>query len=98
MVKFYAPWCVHCKNLKKAYEGAAEDLKGVIPLVAVNCDEEKELCRKYEVNGNEYCGFLIAHTRTLVPLGYPTLKLFRNSLEKDMPKDITGGPRFSLRC
>jgi protein disulfide-isomerase A1 len=52
LAEFYAPWCGHCKALAPKYEEAATELKAKdIPLVKVDCTEEEELCRTYEVDG-----------------------------------------------
>ncbi|KAJ9055099.1 hypothetical protein DSO57_1007590 [Entomophthora muscae] len=64
MVKFYAPWCGHCKNLAPIYHEVAAKIKDVAKVVAINCDEEmnKPVCSKYDVKG------------------FPTLKLFPSSI------------------
>ncbi|EGC37803.1 hypothetical protein DICPUDRAFT_76580 [Dictyostelium purpureum] len=51
MVEFYAPWCGHCKSLKPEYEKAAKNVKGLVKIAAINCDEEKELCGQYQIQG-----------------------------------------------
>jgi protein disulfide-isomerase A1 len=52
LAEFYAPWCGHCKALAPKYEEAATELKSKnIPLVKVDCTEEEELCRDYDVDG-----------------------------------------------
>jgi len=66
VVKFYAPWCGHCKRMAPEYEKAAKILKEndpPVPLVEVDCTTEKDVCQKYEVSG------------------YPTLKVFRNGVK-----------------
>lgn len=64
LVKFYAPWCGHCKKMAPELEKAATILKANDPPVAcveVDCTAEgKEICGKHGVSG------------------YPTLKIFRN--------------------
>eukprot|EP01103_Thecamoeba_quadrilineata_P002305 TRINITY_DN12281_c0_g1_i1.p1 TRINITY_DN12281_c0_g1~~TRINITY_DN12281_c0_g1_i1.p1 ORF type:complete len:402 (-),score=85.36 TRINITY_DN12281_c0_g1_i1:45-1226(-) len=51
LVEFYAPWCGHCKNLAPEYEKVATNLKGIVPVGAVDCDEEKELCGMWQIKG-----------------------------------------------
>lgn len=60
IVEFYAPWCGHCNNLKADYIKAANALKGIANLAAINCDEEsnRRICDEYGVKG------------------YPSLKIF----------------------
>lgn len=60
LVKFYAPWCGHCKALKVPYEEAATKLEGKAKIAEVDCtqDDAKALCEKQGVRG------------------YPTLKFF----------------------
>jgi len=51
VVEFYAPWCGHCQRLAPEYEKAATNLKGMIKVGGVNCDEEKQLCGQYGIQG-----------------------------------------------
>jgi len=64
LVKFYAPWCGHCKRMAPEFEKAAKRLASNDPpvqLVNVDCTEAgKDTCSKFGVSG------------------YPTLKTFRN--------------------
>jgi len=51
IVEFYAPWCGHCKQLAPEYQKAAKALKGIIGVGGVNCDEHKQLCGQFGVQG-----------------------------------------------
>lgn len=65
LVKFYAPWCGHCKRFAPDFEEAAKKLAAddtAVPLIKVDCTNDKggkDICQHYEVQG------------------YPTVKIFR---------------------
>jgi len=60
-IKFYAPWCGHCKSMVPAYEETAEAFAKESEVVIADCDADahKDLAGKYGVSG------------------FPTLKFFK---------------------
>jgi len=51
IVEFFAPWCGHCKSLAPEYEKAATNLKGIVKLAAIDCDQEQQLCGGFGIKG-----------------------------------------------
>ncbi|XP_078101074.1 protein disulfide isomerase family A, member 8 isoform X3 [Sander vitreus] len=51
LVKFYAPWCGHCKKLSPDFEKAATRLKGTVQLAKVDCTAHSETCGRFGVSG-----------------------------------------------
>eukprot|EP00188_Purpureofilum_apyrenoidigerum_P006348 Plantae.Rhodophyta-Purpureofilum_apyrenoidigerum.ctg9713.p1 GENE.Plantae.Rhodophyta-Purpureofilum_apyrenoidigerum.ctg9713~~Plantae.Rhodophyta-Purpureofilum_apyrenoidigerum.ctg9713.p1 ORF type:complete len:529 (+),score=133.52 Plantae.Rhodophyta-Purpureofilum_apyrenoidigerum.ctg9713:218-1804(+) len=51
LVKFYAPWCGHCKSMKEDYEKAAEILKDKAVLAEVDATIETDIAEEFEVTG-----------------------------------------------
>lgn len=51
-VKFYAPWCGHCKSMAPSYSELAKEMKesdNGIPIAKVDATVERELAEKYGV-------------------------------------------------
>eukprot|EP00808_Paulinella_micropora_P006367 g63005.t1 len=59
-VKFFAPWCGHCKKMKPDWDKLAGDFASskTVLIADVDCTVEKDLCSTYGVRG------------------YPTIKYF----------------------
>lgn len=79
LVKFYAPWCGHCKRMAPEFDTASTILKNddnPVTLVKVDCTEAgKDTCSKYDVKG------------------FPTLKIFKNgvnSMDYNGPRESDG--------
>lgn len=53
-VKFYAPWCGHCKKMAPGYSNVAkrmQELDDGTPIAKVDCTVHTELAQKYGVQG-----------------------------------------------
>jgi protein disulfide-isomerase A6 len=74
-VKWYAPWCGHCKALAPDWDALAEkySASSSVLIASVDCttEENKDLCQQYGVSG------------------YPTLKYFKDGSSEG--QDYGGG-------
>ncbi|XP_035828844.1 thioredoxin domain-containing protein 5 homolog [Aplysia californica] len=66
-VKFYAPWCGHCKKLAPVWEELAETFGHVedVSIAMIDCTRSQVICKQYEIRG------------------YPTLVWFVDGKQKD---------------
>ncbi|KAJ6231718.1 protein disulfide-isomerase tmx3 [Anaeramoeba flamelloides] len=49
-IKFYTDWCGHCKKLKPIFSKLADE-ESAINFGSVNCEKQKNLCKKYKIRG-----------------------------------------------
>lgn len=49
-VKFYAPWCPHCKHMAPTWSQLAREMQGKLNVGEVNCEVETRLCKDARVS------------------------------------------------
>lgn len=50
-VKFYAPWCGHCKKLEPIFELAAQKTAHMIKLARLDADKNRDIAERYGIKG-----------------------------------------------
>lgn len=50
-IKFYAPWCGHCKAMAPNWIQLAKEMQGKLHIGEVNCDVETRLCKEVHLRG-----------------------------------------------
>jgi len=50
-VKFFAPWCGHCKKMAPQWEKLAIALKGRVNVAEVDCTAHRSTCKRFAVEG-----------------------------------------------
>ena len=52
-VKFYAPWCGHCKGLAPIWKEVAEELKTELTVAEVDCTVDRMTCKRFGVRDTQ---------------------------------------------
>ncbi|KAJ7485532.1 protein disulfide isomerase [Mycena latifolia] len=50
-IKFYAPWCGHCKKLAPIWKQLAKIMQGRVTIAEVDCQAHENFCKKQDVGG-----------------------------------------------
>ena len=50
-IKFFAPWCGHCKKLAPIWKQLARHMKDKLTIAEVNCDDNASLCKSQTIEG-----------------------------------------------
>ncbi|CAK9223704.1 unnamed protein product [Sphagnum jensenii] len=84
-IKFFAPWCGHCKRLAPTWEELGKALEGenAVEVATVDCTTNKATCGKADIHS------------------YPTLKLFLNGEEYKTysgPRDLEALKAYALEA
>ncbi|ORX89752.1 thioredoxin-domain-containing protein [Basidiobolus meristosporus CBS 931.73] len=94
-IKFFAPWCGHCKKLAPTWEELGSKLKNTINVGSVDCTDHEGICKRNEIRGYPTLKFLqdgnsISYSgpRTLEKLSDFALKASNSKIEEVNPNQL----------
>merc|ERR1719334_2005197 len=50
-VKFFAPWCGHCKTLAPTWELLSTKFANKVKVAEVDCTQNRALCQRFKIDG-----------------------------------------------
>ncbi|EFC38840.1 predicted protein [Naegleria gruberi] len=87
-IKFFAPWCGHCKRLAGTWSELAKELEDSsvphfqnVQLAKVNCDEHPDIRRKYSIRGYPTLVLFVGGKPVTEYYGYRTVPKFKSFLD-----------------
>lgn len=76
LVDFWAPWCNPCKALMPTLEALAAEYAGLVKVVKVNCDDDKEISGRFGVRSIPHLVLLKGGATAAVVAGRTRTRLF----------------------
>lgn len=99
-IKFFAPWCGHCKNLAPTWEELAAKIvdsskSDAVTIAKVDCTQYKEICAKFEIRGYPTLLFIEDGGETVEKYqGSRTLEDLESFVDKHLRK-VSGSTEFN---
>ena len=97
-VKFYAPWCGHCRRLEPTWNELAEKVGGKVNIAKINVDESPSTAERFNIKGFPTLIFLrrgkfykyTSSDRTLETLERFTSETYKEAEEQgEVPRELT---------
>ncbi|KAJ3996888.1 protein disulfide isomerase [Lentinula boryana] len=63
-VKFFAPWCGHCKKLAPTWKNLARTMQSKLTIAEVDCEAHKALCKENNIQGFPTLVYIADGSRT----------------------------------
>jgi len=93
IVKFFVPWCTHCKAFAPTWKEFATTMKNQINVAEVNCNDYASVCKENNVRGYPTVKFFYADT-SVEYNGERTIKSLQDFVD---PYIRTSLPEISLK-
>lgn len=96
-IKFYAPWCVHCKAISRTWSDLATELKNQINIAKIDATVHQKTRKRFKIEGfptllyfrNGKMYDYKAHDRTLEALKQFVLENYKNVTSSDPPEPLS---------
>ena len=50
-IKYYAPWCGHCKKLAPTWEELSNEVPEGVKIAHVDCTQQQDICTQQDIKG-----------------------------------------------
>lgn len=83
-VKFYAPWCGHCKNLEPTWNELANSLEydPSVSISRIDCTQYRSICQEFEVKGYPTLLWIVDGKKVEKYSGSRSVKAFKDFVEE----------------
>ncbi|KAJ3355104.1 hypothetical protein HDU83_004001 [Entophlyctis luteolus] len=97
-VKFYAPWCTHCKHLAPIWEDLASQLRGKANIGEIDCTVDGSICTRENVRGYPSLRFMFPNLGSIEYSGrraLEDLKSYVQSVVEGSAVIVTSGKEIT---
>eukprot|EP00980_Cylindrotheca_fusiformis_P001973 scaffold443_cov125-Cylindrotheca_fusiformis.AAC.22 len=90
-LKFYAPWCGHCKRMAPVLDRIAPKLQGQMAIGKIDCTSQTALCKQFKVRGYPTLKYSVDGDINDYPAGRDEASILGFASKMSAPSIVTVG-------